>query len=112
MLHDMDRALTAASDAYSAKIDDLAAEVNSASAGVAEFNGAIKQATMAGLPVNELMDKRDVLVSKLATLVGATAQAGGRRSGQRLHRQPDALVDRPHRPVDRGDPGRRRGSPA
>ena len=74
VFHDMDRALTSASDAYSQKIDVLAAEVNSTSAGVAEFNGAIKSATMAGLPANELMDKRDVLVSKLATLVGATAQ--------------------------------------
>ena len=74
VLHDMDRALTAAAGAYSAKIDDLAAEANSTSAGVAEYNTAIKQATMAGLSANELMDKRDVLVSKLATLAGATAQ--------------------------------------
>ena len=74
VLHDMDRALTAASGAYSSKIDDLAAEVNSTSASVAEYNGAIKAASMAGLPANELMDKRDVLVSRLATLVGATAK--------------------------------------
>jgi flagellar hook-associated protein 1 FlgK len=74
VFHDIDRALTAQSGAYSERVDVLAAEVNTASASVARLNGAIKQGSMAGLPVNELMDKRDVLVVKLATLVGATSQ--------------------------------------
>lgn len=73
-LHDMDRSLAASDAAYSERVDVLASEVNSTARNLGELNGAIKQGTMAGLPVNELMDKRDVLVTKLATMVGATAR--------------------------------------
>ena len=73
-LHDMDRSMSASVVAYSDKVDMLTTEVNSTAVNLAQLNGAIKQGTMAGLPVNELMDKRDVLVSKLATLIGATAK--------------------------------------
>ena len=54
-------------------LDVLAAEVNSKTSQIAELNTAIKRATQAGLPVNELADKRDVLVQDLAAAVGATS---------------------------------------
>ncbi|MGQ0843538.1 MAG: flagellar hook-associated protein FlgK [Sporichthyaceae bacterium] len=52
------------------------AAVNSAAAGVAELNAAIARSTSAGLPFNELADRRDVLISQLAEATGATARAG------------------------------------
>jgi flagellar hook-associated protein 1 FlgK len=51
-------------------------EVNSDAASVLELNQAIKRATVAGLPANELQDKRDVLVQKLASSIGATSSQG------------------------------------
>jgi flagellar hook-associated protein 1 FlgK len=56
--------------------DDLTAmvtDVNATAGSIADMNAAIKKATRAGLPVNELADKRDALVSTLAEKLGATA---------------------------------------
>lgn len=54
----------------------LAAEVNSTSGSIAELNTQIGQATRAGLPTNELTDRRDLLVMQLAEKVGATTVPG------------------------------------
>ncbi|MGY1695231.1 flagellar hook-associated protein FlgK [Geodermatophilus sp. SYSU D00814] len=60
----------------------LVADVNSAAATIAELNQAIQRSAQSGMPVNELTDKRDLLVMDLADKVGATVQ----------HR-PDGVVD-------------------
>lgn len=49
---------------------------NTAAAGVAELNASITRADQAGLPANELRDKRDDLVLQLSQLTGATSSAG------------------------------------
>ncbi|PWW21282.1 flagellar hook-associated protein 1 FlgK [Geodermatophilus normandii] len=54
----------------------LVTEVNTSAASVAELNVAIRQATLSGLPTNELADRRDALVVKLSEAVGATAVPG------------------------------------
>ncbi|SFT68551.1 flagellar hook-associated protein 1 FlgK [Geodermatophilus amargosae] len=51
----------------------LVSDVNTAAASVADLNGAIRQATLSGLPVNELSDRRDALVLQLSQSIGATA---------------------------------------
>jgi flagellar hook-associated protein 1 len=56
-------------------LDMLAVDVNTAAATVAGLNETIRRAQGAGLPVNELVDQRDVQVMRLAELVGATALA-------------------------------------
>jgi len=55
-------------------LDVLVADVNAAATSVAELNQAIKRAVQSGLPANDLSDKRDVLVMKLADQVGATVR--------------------------------------
>ncbi len=52
----------------------LVADVNAAARTIAELNGAIKSATQSGDPSNELADRRDVLIMKLADQVGATVR--------------------------------------
>jgi flagellar hook-associated protein 1 FlgK len=54
----------------------LVDDVNAAAQTVAELNKAIRVAQQAGLPANDLSDKRDVLVMKLADQVGATVRPG------------------------------------
>ena len=54
----------------------LVDEVNAVALEVADLNSAIQRATQAGLPANELSDKRDVLVMKLADQVGGLARPG------------------------------------
>jgi flagellar hook-associated protein 1 FlgK len=51
-------------------------DVNAAAANIAELNQAIKRANQTGLSANELTDRRDSLVMKLAGSVGATARPG------------------------------------
>ncbi|GAA3397939.1 flagellar hook-associated protein FlgK [Cryptosporangium minutisporangium] len=48
-------------------------EINSAVTEIASLNKGIMQAKVGGLPANELADRRDGLVLKLADLAGATA---------------------------------------
>jgi flagellar hook-associated protein 1 FlgK len=57
-------------------LDTLATDVNAKAQSIADLNTAIKRATQAGLPANELADKRDVLVMDLAASIGATATPG------------------------------------
>ncbi|SHN41978.1 flagellar hook-associated protein FlgK [Cryptosporangium aurantiacum] len=49
------------------------ADINTATAEIASLNKGIMQAKVGGLPANELADRRDALVLKLADLAGATA---------------------------------------
>ena len=55
-------------------LEMLVSDVNVAAASIADLNQAIKQATQSGMPANELADRRDVLVMKLADQVGATVR--------------------------------------
>jgi flagellar hook-associated protein FlgK len=55
----------------------LVADVNAAAKSIAELNQAIQRATQSGLPANDLTDRRDVLVMKLADQVGATVRPAG-----------------------------------
>jgi flagellar hook-associated protein 1 len=57
-------------------LEVLVKDVNAAAETVAELNKAIRVAKQAGLPANDLSDKRDVLVMKLADQVGATVRPG------------------------------------
>ncbi|GAB3356599.1 flagellar hook-associated protein FlgK [Modestobacter lapidis] len=59
-----------------AGLDTLVADVNAAIGSIATLNQSITRATQAGLPANELADKRDVLVLQLAEQVGATSTPG------------------------------------
>jgi flagellar hook-associated protein 1 FlgK len=59
-----------------ANLVDVVAQTNQAAADLAGLNGQISAGTVAGRPVNELIDKRDLLVRKLGELVGGTAVPG------------------------------------
>lgn len=52
------------------------ASVNTTAANVAELNQAILRSTQAGIPVNELADQRDLLITALAKATGAVARPG------------------------------------
>lgn len=54
----------------------LVTNVNSTTAQIADLNTQIQQASAAKLDTNELADKRDLLVSQLATQMGATTRTG------------------------------------
>jgi flagellar hook-associated protein 1 FlgK len=54
----------------------LVDDVNAAATSVAELNQAIRLAAQSGLPANDLTDRRDVLVMKLAEQAGATVRPG------------------------------------
>jgi flagellar hook-associated protein 1 FlgK len=54
----------------------LVTEVNSTAKSIAELNTSIRAASQAGLPVNELSDRRDVLVLSLSKQVGASSLPG------------------------------------
>ena len=60
-------------DSLQTQLDD----VNATSKTIADLNQAIKRATQAGKPSNELQDKRDVLVLHLSEAVGATSTPAG-----------------------------------
>ena len=60
-------------DSLQTQLDD----VNATSKTIADLNQAIKRATQAGKPSNELQDKRDVLVLHLSETVGATSTPAG-----------------------------------
>jgi flagellar hook-associated protein 1 FlgK len=51
-------------------------QVNSYAKGIADLNTAIATATNSGGEVNSLLDKRDVLVSKVSDLIGVTVRHG------------------------------------
>lgn len=52
------------------------ADINATAANVAELNQAIVRSSQAGVPVNELADQRDALITRLASAAGAVARAG------------------------------------
>ena len=58
-------------------VQTMLTDVNATSASIAKLNQAIKSATQANLPTNELQDKRDVLVLHLSDTVGATSIPAG-----------------------------------
>lgn len=65
------------SDQWSAQrtsLDTMASELNSTAARVAELNGSITSTIAAGGNANEMLDQRDMLVTRLAELSGATTQ--------------------------------------
>lgn len=68
--------LSAEWDNAHANLVNVVAQANEAAAELAELNGQIASGTVAGRPVNELMDKRDLLVRKLGELVGGNAVPG------------------------------------
>jgi flagellar hook-associated protein FlgK len=51
-------------------------QINGMSQQIAQLNQAIKQNTIANLPVNDLLDQRDLLANQLAEASGATLQTG------------------------------------
>jgi flagellar hook-associated protein 1 FlgK len=54
-------------------LQTLVQDVNATATSIADLNDSIRRATAAGLPSNELADKRDTLVLKLSEQIGATA---------------------------------------
>lgn len=58
-------------------LEVLVADVNAAATTIADLNQAIQRGTRTGLPVNSLLDQRDVLVMKLADQAGATVRQSG-----------------------------------
>ncbi|HEV7523569.1 MAG TPA: flagellar hook-associated protein FlgK [Acidimicrobiia bacterium] len=52
------------------------ADINSKAQSIAQLNSAIKTNTIAGLPVNDLEDQRDLLANQLSEQSGATLRAG------------------------------------
>jgi flagellar hook-associated protein FlgK len=51
-------------------------QINGWASQIAQLNQTIKQNTIAGLPVNDLEDQRDLLANQIAEASGATIQAG------------------------------------
>jgi flagellar hook-associated protein 1 FlgK len=54
-------------------LQTLVQDVNATAKSIADLNDSIRRATINGLPSNELADKRDLLVLKLAQQIGATS---------------------------------------
>jgi flagellar hook-associated protein FlgK len=54
----------------------LVDDVNAAAASIADLNQAIQRGNQTSLPVNALVDQRDLLVMKLADQVGSTVRQG------------------------------------
>jgi flagellar hook-associated protein 1 FlgK len=52
----------------------LVSDVNATAETVAKLNTAIQRALQSNLPANDLLDKRDLLVTKLADSIGATVR--------------------------------------
>ena len=57
-----------------ADLGDVVRQVNQAATDLGKINGQVAQGGVNGQPVNELLDQRDVLVRKLADLVGGIGQ--------------------------------------
>ncbi|PXA67377.1 flagellar hook-associated protein FlgK [Cryobacterium arcticum] len=73
------RAVTDEWSAVRSNADALVTEVNGAAAQVGELNGIIRQTLAAGGSANEMIDKRDALITTIAAITGAgvRAQADG-----------------------------------
>ena len=73
----LNRAAASLEQLQSATTQQLAAnidEINTAAQGVAELNMRIQTAAAAGLDHNDLLDQRDVMLSKLSDLAGITVK--------------------------------------
>lgn len=57
-----------------AEVQANVTDINKMAADVAKLNDAIRNNDIARVPSNELLDQRDVLISKLSTLTGATVR--------------------------------------
>ncbi|HET9517399.1 MAG TPA: flagellar hook-associated protein FlgK [Actinoplanes sp.] len=66
-------ALSAQWSAHRTQLDAYATEINTTATSLAALNESIQQAGDSGLPVNELVDERDLQIMRLAELTGATA---------------------------------------
>ncbi|GAA2654165.1 flagellar hook-associated protein FlgK [Paractinoplanes durhamensis] len=73
-LNDAHAALSNHFDAQHSQMGAYVDQVNTLAGGIADMNNQIVIATKAGLPANELQDKRDLQVMQLSELAGATAQ--------------------------------------
>ena len=58
------------------RLEQVVSETNQAAGDLASLNSQILEGVGAGRPVNELLDQRDILVRKLADLVGGYAVRG------------------------------------
>lgn len=58
------------------QMKSIVAEVNATAARIAELNGTIQNAVNSKLNASDLMDQRDLLISKLADQVGVTVRPG------------------------------------
>jgi flagellar hook-associated protein 1 FlgK len=58
-----------------AELSATVADINSMATSIAQLNQAIKANTIAGLQTNELMDKRDLLATKLAEASGGSVRS-------------------------------------
>jgi len=68
-------ALNSQWDTSRAQLDGFTTQMNNAADAVAQLNYSIQQAQGAGLPTNELQDKRDLRMMELAQLGGVTTVA-------------------------------------
>ncbi|MDP1792830.1 MAG: flagellar hook-associated protein FlgK, partial [Acidimicrobiales bacterium] len=57
-------------------VTETVSEINQLAQKAAELNQAIKESVVAGQSPNDMMDRRDAVVDKLAALVGGTARPG------------------------------------
>jgi len=64
------------SDNETSQLNSLVTDINTTSSSLALVNQSIQSGTVSGLNVNALEDQRDQLAQKLASLTGATVQAG------------------------------------
>jgi flagellar hook-associated protein 1 FlgK len=74
--HQIGTSLEAQWGSYREQLSAVVDEVNATAANVASLNEAILAASRAGLSPNDLMDRRDLLVQKLADLTGVTTRQG------------------------------------
>jgi flagellar hook-associated protein 1 len=75
--HELNRASTELANLHTSilgQAEVLVSEVNATAARVAELNGAIRNATNAGLSPHDLADQRDQLIERLGNLVGVTTR--------------------------------------
>jgi flagellar hook-associated protein 1 FlgK len=75
-LNGTSRQLSQLASDQTSELASTVAEINATSAAVAQLNDSIKANTIAGIPVNDLMDQRDLFANKLASLSGATVRTG------------------------------------
>jgi flagellar hook-associated protein 1 FlgK len=73
-LNDATRQVNALGADALSKLKSVVAEANATAQSIAHLNDAIRNATVSGNPASDLLDQRDLLVSKLSNLVGVTTR--------------------------------------